>query len=88
MILRRYSCATASFNPLMIEFSETEQIPFSCKSRVCSSCGKVHAEEWARQVTSRLFNVIYRHITFTVADELWAVFEGKAEWRRMRPCGR
>jgi Putative transposase/Transposase zinc-binding domain len=68
---------------ICLECGGTVQVPFSCKSRVCSACGKVYAEEWARQLTGRLFNVIHRHITFTVADGLWEVFEGKPEWRRV-----
>ncbi len=57
-------------------------MPFSCKSRVCSSCGKVHADEWAEQVAGRLFNVVHRHMTFTVASELWEIFERNPEWRK------
>jgi hypothetical protein len=68
---------------ICLKCGETVQVPFSCKSRVCSSCGKVYAEEWAQKLTSRLFNVTHRHITFTVAEELWGVFEGQAEWRRV-----
>lgn len=60
---------------------ETERVPFSCKSRVCSSCGKVQAEEWSKQVASRMFTVTHRHVTFTVPDVLWGVFEGEAKWR-------
>jgi len=56
-------------------------VPFSCKSRVCSSCGKVHAEEWAEQLARRMFNVTHRHITFTVPDSLWSEFEEEAERR-------
>jgi len=54
---------------------ETVHVCFSCKSRVCSSCGKVYADEWARQLTSRMFNVIHRHITFTLPAELWPILE-------------
>ena len=60
---------------------EQEQVPFSCKSRICSSCGKVHAEEWAKQLSSRMFNVVHRHITFTIPDVLWSEFEREAGWR-------
>jgi len=60
---------------------EQVRVPFSCKSRVCSSCGKVHAEEWAKQLASRMFNVEHRHITFTIPEELWGEFEREASWR-------
>ncbi len=60
---------------------EKVRVAFRCKSRVCSSCGKVHAEEWAKQLSSRMFNVVHRHITFTVPDVLWGEFEREASWR-------
>lgn len=60
---------------------ETARVPFSCKSRVCSSCGKIHAEEWAEEMASRMFNVTHRHITFTVPADLWEEFERESGWR-------
>ena len=61
---------------------EEKEVPFSCKSRVCSSCGKVHADEWAEQLAGRLFNVVHRHMTFTVASELWEKLEANPRWRK------
>ena len=61
---------------------ETKRVGFSCKSRVCSSCGKVHADEWSQRLVGRLFNVTHRHITFTVADKLWPLLEANPEWRK------
>jgi hypothetical protein len=66
---------------ICLNCGETKQVCFSCKSRVCSSCGKVHADEWAAQMSSRMFNVTHRHITFTVPDVLWPILE-------MYPAGR
>lgn len=66
---------------ICLDCGEEVQVPFSCKSRVCGSCGKVHAEEWAEQLAGRMFNVTHRHITFTVPDRLWSVFEEEAERR-------
>ncbi len=66
---------------ICLDCGETMRVAFSCKSRVCSSCGKVHAEEWAKQLASRMFNVTHRHITLTVPDVLWAEFEREAGWR-------
>ena len=60
---------------ICLNCGETKQVCFSCKSRVCSSCGKVHADEWAAQMSSRMFNVTHRHITFTVPDVLWPILE-------------
>jgi hypothetical protein len=60
---------------ICLKCGETKQVCFSCKSRVCSACGKVHADEWAAQMSSRMFNVTHRHITFTVPDVLWPILE-------------
>lgn len=66
---------------ICLNCGEQVKVAFSCKSRVCSSCGKVHADEWAKQLGARLFNVTHRHITFTVPSELWPHFEAHPEWR-------
>jgi hypothetical protein len=66
---------------ICLNCGETKKVPFSCKSRVCSSCGKVAAEEWSKEVTSRMFSVVHRHVTFTVPNELWSEFERQVEWR-------
>jgi hypothetical protein len=70
----RYICLTCG---------ETKRVCFSCKSRVCSSCGKVHADEWGEKMSSRMFNVTHRHITFTVAAELWPILEANPEGRKV-----
>jgi hypothetical protein len=35
-------------------------IPHSCKSRICTTCGKRHADEWAEMINSELYAVPYR----------------------------
>ena len=67
---------------LCLNCGEEKQVPFSCKSRVYSACGKVHADEWAEKLSGRLFNVVHRHITFTVAAELWQELEENPKWRK------
>lgn len=67
---------------ICLNCGETKRVAFSCKSRVCSSCGKVHADEWSQQLVGRLFNVSHRHITFTVADKLWPILEANPAWRK------
>ena len=68
---------------ICLNCGETKPVCFSCKSRICSSCGKVHADEWAEQMSSRMFNVTHRHITFTVAAELWPILEAHPEGRKV-----
>lgn len=67
---------------ICLDCGETVRVCFSCKSRVCSRCGKVHADEWAQQLTSRLFNVTHRHVTFTLPAELWPILEAEPVWRK------
>jgi len=49
---------------------EMETAPHSCKSRICSSCGKLATDRWIESSMSRFPNVSYQHLVFTVAGEL------------------
>lgn len=42
-----------------------------CNSRICSCCGKRHADNWAVNLSKRMFKVPHRHIVLSVASELW-----------------
>ena len=66
---------------ICLSCGEQLKVAFSCKSRACSSCGKAHADEWSKQLAGRMFNVVHRHITFTVPSELWPYFEANPDWR-------
>ncbi len=52
----------------------TTIIPFSCKSKLCSRCGKKHTDIWAQDVSQKLLNCDHRHIILTVSDKLWGLF--------------
>ena len=67
---------------ICLDCGEEKRVAFTCKSRVCSSCGKIHADEWSRQLVGRMFNVTHRHITFTLPDKLWPLLEGQPQWRK------
>jgi hypothetical protein len=58
-------------------------IPHSCKSRICSTCGKRHADEWAEKINSEMYAVPYRHIILTVLDKLWSFFEGNSMMQKV-----
>jgi len=45
--------------------------PVTCKSKFCSSCGKIYAEKWASKLSSQLINQKHRHIIFTLPKEIW-----------------
>ena len=60
------------------ECGKTEVFAHSCKSRICSICGKKHADEWAEKINKEMYGVPYRHIILTVSDKLWPYFEGNS----------
>lgn len=45
-------------------------VPHSCKSRICSSCGKLAADRWISSSIKQFPNVSYQHIVFTAPSEL------------------
>lgn len=49
-------------------------ISFSCKSKLCSCCGKKHTDIWSQSVSEKLLNCDHRHIVLTVSDKLWGFF--------------
>jgi len=52
----------------------TKVIPFSCKSKLCSRCGKKHTDIWAHILSEKLLFCEHRHIILTVSDKLWGFF--------------
>jgi len=44
-----------------------------CNSRICSECGKRHTDKWAKNLSSRLFNVPHRHLVLSVSDIVWNI---------------
>lgn len=65
------------------ECGKKEVFAHSCKSRICSICGKKHADEWAEKINKEMYAVPYRHIILTVSDKLWPYFEGNAELQKL-----
>lgn len=49
-------------------------IPFSCKSKLCSRCGKRYTDVWSAAFSDELLNVDHRHIVLTIPDKLWGFF--------------
>ena len=49
-------------------------VPHSCKSRFCSSCGKVATDAWMDKAVADFVDVPYRHIVWTIPDTLWDFF--------------
>ena len=44
----------------------TKKIGFTCKSRFCTSCGKIYTDNWINNMLGNLINVKHRHIVFTI----------------------
>ena len=49
-------------------------LAFSCKSRLCPSCGWLHAQRFVESVQARLIKCRYRHLVFSVPRELRPMF--------------
>ena len=49
-------------------------IPHTCKSRFCSSCGKVACDNWMDKALGDFLDVPYHHIVFTIPLELRNIF--------------
>lgn len=56
---------------------ETKKVPFSCHSRFCISCARLHLEEWVEKIKRMLLKGIsHRHVILTIPKELWGYFKG------------
>jgi hypothetical protein len=45
-------------------------VPFTCKCRLCTSCGTKAANEWADRIHHILLKVPHRHVVFTISDKM------------------
>jgi len=50
-------------------------VPFTCKSRLCTSCGTKAANQWADKINHKLLKVPHRHVVFTIPDSMWELFK-------------
>ena len=49
-------------------------IPHTCKSKICSSCGKKATAVWIAKQNNILPNTEWQHTTFTIPSQLWDLF--------------
>ena len=68
---------------ICLSCGETKIIPFSCKSRICTRCGKKHTDIWSQELNDILLNVPHRHIVFTVSDRLWPYFHDDSKLQKL-----
>lgn len=45
-------------------------VPHSCKTSFCGSCGAARTDAWCRELLSEMLDVDYRHLIFTLPQEL------------------
>lgn len=49
-------------------------VAYRCRSRFCTSCSCGEAEEWSRVLSHDAYQVLHRHVIFTIDEELRPVF--------------
>lgn len=78
---RRMENGFATF--ICLHCGQTRQIAFSCKSKICSRCGKKHTDVWSQQLSEKLLNSSHRHIILTVSDKLWPYFYNDSKLQKL-----
>ena len=58
-----YMCTDCSKHPEKFVF-------FTCKSRFCTSCGKVYVDKWVKKMTAEILDKPHRHLVFTIPEQL------------------
>lgn len=64
---------------------ETKRVGFRCKSRFCTSCGKVYVDNWVEDMVSRLYNTKHKHMVFTIPSELREYFQRDRKLLKILP---
>lgn len=54
---------------------EIKRVGFTCKSRLCSSCGKIRIDDWVEGLVARMARTQHRHVVFTIPEELRIIFQ-------------
>jgi len=54
---------------------DVKVLAYRCRSRFCTSCSCGEAEEWSRVLSQDAYQVIHRHVIFTIDEGLRIVFE-------------
>lgn len=51
------------------------KVGFSCKSRFCTSCGKIYVDNRVDELMGKLIKTRHRHMVFTIPEELRECFQ-------------
>jgi hypothetical protein len=60
-----YLCTNCNRHPEKFVF-------FTCKSRFCTSCGKIYVDNWVKKMTQEILDKPHRHLVFTIPEQLRA----------------
>ena len=58
---------------------EVKHVGFTCKSRLCSSCGKKYVDERSEKMSSKMLPVKHWHMTFTIPKSMRIIFRRDRE---------
>lgn len=58
---------------------EVKRVGFTCKSRLCSSCGKKYVDERSEKMSSKMLPVKHWHMTFTIPEDMRIIFRRDRE---------
>jgi len=65
-----------------LDCGESKYVGFSCKSRLCTSCGNRATNEWSEIIHRKLLNVRHRHIVLTVPERLWLIISKNPAYQK------
>lgn len=54
--------------------NKIKQVPFTCKSRFCNSCGSKYSKDRALSMSAKLLKGAHRHVVFSIPQELRKYF--------------
>jgi hypothetical protein len=52
------------------ECGEVKILGFTCKSRMCTSCGKKYADIWAEKLAGDIYRLPHKHVVLTIPEQL------------------
>ncbi len=70
------ACGTAALGAEVFASANEKRVVYhTCKSRACPSCGYRATTLWQRDQWRELPDTPYSHVTFTMPDVLWSLFQ-------------
>ena len=69
-------CGTAALGAEVFASAQATRVVYhTCKSRACPSCGYRATTLWQREQWRELPDIPYNHVTLTMPDVLWPIFQ-------------